>query len=133
MPRVFTSRRQKTGEIGETIAAKYLISHGYNVIERNYTKPWGEIDIVAIMDETLYFIEVKTVSRERNASYEYKNYRPEENMNPYKVRKIYRTIEIYLSDRNVPEIMDWQLDLICVYLDPAKRQAKVKRIENIIG
>lgn len=136
MPKVFTSKRQKIGELGEQIAVTFLTNHGFSVLERNFTKPWGELDIIAEMDEKLYFIEVKSVSREKkrqNSNLDYKDYRPEENMHPLKIRKIYRTVQTYLADREVPDSIDWQVDLVCVYLDSEKRQAKVKRIENIVG
>ena len=64
MPKVFTSETQKKGEIGENIAVKFLMKHNFSIIERNYTKKWGEIDIIAEKSNKLYFIEVKSVSRE---------------------------------------------------------------------
>ena len=63
MPKVFTSKTQQTGEIGENIAVKFLVKHGYSILERNYTKKWGEIDVIAEKEGKLYFIEVKSVSR----------------------------------------------------------------------
>ena len=58
-----TAKRQ-LGDIGEGIACKYLEQRGYEVVERNYLKPWGEIDIVAQKAKKLYFIEVKSVTRD---------------------------------------------------------------------
>ena len=51
MPKVFTSKSQRIGEIGESVACIYLTNHGYRVIGRNYTRKWGEIDIIAEKDE----------------------------------------------------------------------------------
>ena len=64
MPKIFTSKTQKTGEIGENIAVRFLVKHGFSILDRNYTKKWGEIDIVAERNKKIYFIEVKSVSRE---------------------------------------------------------------------
>ena len=64
MPKIFTSETQKTGEIGENIAVKFLMKHGFSILDRNYTKKWGEIDIVAEKDNKISFIEVKSVSCE---------------------------------------------------------------------
>lgn len=133
MPRVFTSKKQKIGEFGEKIAVVYLLNHGFCIIERNYTKKWGEIDIVAEKDYKVHFIEVKSVSRERNMSKTYQNYRPEENMHPLKLRRIHRTIETYLTDREVPDNVDWQIDLICVYLNPVAKHARVTIMQDIVG
>ena len=55
MPKVFTSETQKTGEIGENIAVKFLVKHGFSILDRNYTKKWGEIDIIAEKSNKLYF------------------------------------------------------------------------------
>jgi Holliday junction resolvase-like predicted endonuclease len=41
-----------------------LKSKASSIKERNYTKKWGEIDIIAIKEDKLYFIEVKSVSCE---------------------------------------------------------------------
>ncbi len=139
MPQVFTSKTQKIGELGEEIACKYLRSKGFEIVERNYTKKWGEIDIVAKSKEKFYFIEVKSVSRSllNSVGGESENsqlpltdsYRPEENMHPWKIKRLSRTIEIYLSNKNV--LNDWQVDLLCVYMDTSQKKAKVEVFSNI--
>src|SRR3989344_1309840 len=109
MPKVFTSETQKIGEIGENIAVRFLVKHGFIIKERNYTKKWGEIDIIAEKDDKLYFIEVKSVSRitlETSPQPEPvglgcsdDDYRPEDNMHPWKLKRMARTIQTYmLSD-----------------------------------
>ena len=133
MPKVFTSQRQKIGELGEEIAAVFLMKHGFNVIERNYTQKWGEIDIVAQKGKKLHFIEVKAVSCSIDYVTRVTGIRPEDNMHPVKLKKLYRTIETYLMDKETPDNVEWQLDLLCVYLDQISKKAKVKRIENIVG
>ena len=124
MPKVFTSEKQKIGEIGEDIACTFLIKQGFIILERNYTKKWGEMDIVGRKDNKIYFFEVKSTSIE--------NYRPEDNMHPWKVKRLSRTIQTYLLERKIPKNMDWQFDLLAVFLNFGKREAKVKRIENVI-
>jgi putative endonuclease len=49
-----------TGRDGESIAAGHLERLGYRVVERNYRCRYGEIDLVATVDEFLVFVEVKT-------------------------------------------------------------------------
>ncbi len=132
MPKVFTSQNQRTGELGEEIAAKFLMKHGFKVIERNYTQKWGEIDIVAKKASKLHFVEVKAVSCGPEYVTRVTSIRPEDNMHPVKLKKLYRTIESYIKDKDIPEDSEWQLDLLCVYLDQISKKAKVKVLENII-
>ncbi|MBW2367999.1 MAG: YraN family protein [Deltaproteobacteria bacterium] len=50
----------KTGCHGETIAVKYLKQNGYKILTRNFRTKFGEIDIIALDNDTIAFIEVKT-------------------------------------------------------------------------
>ena len=130
MPKVFTSDSQKTGEIGENVAVKFLMKHGFSILERNYTKKWGEIDIIAEKDQKLYFIEVKAVSR-LNLAVKDNDYRAEDNMHPWKLKRLSRTIQTYLISHKVHEDKEWQFDLVIVYLDMKNKKARVK-VENDI-
>jgi putative endonuclease len=50
------------GAFGESLAAEYLSENGYKVLERNFSCRIGEIDIIAVQEDTVVFIEVKTRS-----------------------------------------------------------------------
>ncbi len=47
------------GRQGEELTCKYLKKHGYRIVKRNYTTPFGEADIIANHDGTYCFVEVK--------------------------------------------------------------------------
>lgn len=49
-----------SGKIGENAAANYLIDKGYEIKERNFRACGVELDLVALKDETLCIVEVKT-------------------------------------------------------------------------
>lgn len=51
-----------TAVLGENAACQFLLKKGYKIIERNFRKGYGEIDIIAIRDKILIFVEVKTRS-----------------------------------------------------------------------
>lgn len=50
---------QTAGRIAEGVAAEYLASCGFTIVERNWKTKLCEIDIVAVKDKTIYFVEVK--------------------------------------------------------------------------
>ncbi len=134
MPKVFTSEKQKIGEIGESEAVAFLVKQGFRILDRNYTKKWGEIDVVAEKGDKVYFIEVKSVSRDRldNVSYGTDEYRPEDNMHPWKLQRMSRTIQTYLLSKNIPDEKEWQVDLLVVYLDLNNNKSLIKVVSDII-
>lgn len=48
------------GYVGEDMATAELMKRGYHILDRNYTTPYGEIDIVAEQEGTIFFVEVKS-------------------------------------------------------------------------
>ena len=54
------NQRQKFGEKGESMAARYLKKTGYKILEKNFRTQLGEIDIIAKDGETIVFVEVKS-------------------------------------------------------------------------
>ena len=56
------SPRARLGKRGEDIACAFLVSRGYEIIDRNWRCPTGEIDIVARHANSLVVVEVKARS-----------------------------------------------------------------------
>jgi putative endonuclease len=48
------------GRLGEGLAKQYLVSHGYDVLSMNFACKIGEVDIIALKECTMAFVEVKT-------------------------------------------------------------------------
>lgn len=111
-----------TGSAVEDAAASYLESIGYRVMERNYRARVGEIDIVAIDDGTLVFVEV----RYRKAS---SLVSPEESLTRRKVRRLELTARRYLAERAIGGSAPIRFDLCAV--SDAGRSIRVLR--NIVG
>ena len=133
MPKVFTSKTQKIGEVGENIAVKFLMKHDFVILERNYTKKWGEIDIIAKKADKIYFIEVKSMETDLSVvSHGTNTHRPEDNMHPMKLQRLSRTIQTYLLSKSLEEGTEWQVDLIVVYIDMNNKKSKVKVVKDII-
>ena len=120
-----TTEKQNIGQLGEDIAVKYLEKHGYKILDRNYRKPWGEIDIVAQQSDELVFIEVKT----QNQKFEW---RPEENITRHKKRQLSRIITSYLKANKIPEDQNWLIDVLAITLDFKTKNAQIEHIKNIM-
>jgi len=125
--------RNKLGPIGEQIAATFLERKGFSIVERNYLKKWGEIDVIAEKARKIHFVEVKTVSCENidAVSYETDTYRPEDNVHPWKLERLGRTIQSYLLEK-CPEDQEWQFDVIAVFFDEKRNRAKVRLIPDVV-
>lgn len=126
------TERRKLGDLGESIAARFLEGKGFRLIETNYWKPWGEIDIIAEKGACVRFIEVKTVSREKlpDISREKAGYRAEEQVHPLKLEKLSRTAELYMANKG--DDRDFQIDVVAVYLDQKTRKARCFLYEQVL-
>lgn len=123
--------RKAVGEIGEDIACQFLERKGFKILERNYRKPWGEIDIVAEKAGVVRFVEVKAVSRESlpDVSREM-NYRPEEMVTPDKLKKVARTANLYMENKK--DKREFQIDVVGVIMDTATKKARCRLIEQAL-
>ncbi len=116
---------KEIGRIGEDIACKYLIKNNFLIIDRNYAKKWGEIDIVASKKGILHFIEVKSINGTGN-------YRPEENVHELKQKRLKRVIQTYMIEMKYGLDIEFQFHIACVYMNTNTRLAKVSFMENVI-
>ena len=119
------------GNIGESVAVTFLEKKGFSVIERNYFKKWGELDIVAMKEGFVHFFEVKSVLAAYNAVSN-SQHRPEDNVHGLKLKRLRLTVETYLSDRFRGEDTPFQFHVLCVYLNQNTQKAHVEWIENVI-
>ncbi|WP_318663964.1 YraN family protein [Treponema sp.] len=56
-----TKARKQIGNSGEIRACEYLKACGYEIVDTNFRTRTGEIDIIAFRDNTIIFVEVKTL------------------------------------------------------------------------
>ncbi len=123
------TQQQKIGKMGEDLACKFLVKHSYKVIQRNYLKIFGEIDIICSKDNILHFVEVKTVSRKTFVPAT-DEFRPEDNVHSLKLVRIGRTIEAYLYEN--PTYNEWVFDVITIELDQNSKQATINILADLI-
>jgi putative endonuclease len=121
------------GKIGEDCATSYLLSKKWDILDRNYYKKWGEIDIIALKDHTINFIEVKTITKRYICNTGIDEYRPEDNIHLYKTKRLKRTIQTYLLERQIPLSFDWEFSIITIILNREDLcLLELKYLENII-
>ncbi|MCX6704527.1 MAG: YraN family protein [Candidatus Woesebacteria bacterium] len=100
------------GKLAEDFAINLLGKNGYKVIDRNFRSKFGEIDIVAIKDGVLVFVEVK-------ARWSFKFGKPEEAVTPSKLWKIGRTGEYYsLLHPDLPKNL--RIDVVALEIENGK-------------
>jgi len=102
-------------------------------VGRNYRKKWGEIDIIAKTSNIYRFIEVKSVSCENidGISQETDGFRPEDNVHRAKILRLSRAIQTYIAEYRLGDI-EWEFDVIAVYIDVRNKRARVRYLPNII-
>ena len=111
-----------TGQLGETLAVRYLLDQGYAVVERNYRKRFGEVDIIAREQQTLVFIEVKTRNSQQYGS-------PFDAVDGRKQRQLTRIARDYLQTHRHDE-GEARFDVIAVILDKQQALVTIDHLKN---
>jgi len=103
------------GNQNEDLALDFLESEDFSIVARNYyARKLGEIDIIAMRDGVLHFVEVKSGQKDFDPIY---------NFTPSKQRKMINSAYYYMKEHNLD--MVFSLDLIVV------RWGEVEFLENI--
>ncbi len=89
--------KKMLGQEGEDQAAKYLVRQGYKILERNYRTRVGEIDLIALHDGEVVFVEVKTRTTTAYGA-------PELAVNPQKQRRMIKAALAYIKNRKLHQV-----------------------------
>ena len=120
--------KRATGDLGESIAEKFLINKGFMIIERNYSKKWGEVDIIAERAGLVRFVEVK--AQTVHGSREMSDYSPEELAHDSKLKKVARTASLYMEEKK--DDREYQVDVVAVVLDTENKLARCRFYEQVL-
>ena len=101
------ARHINTGRKGESIAVQYLKSQGFRILETNWRNGHDEIDIIALDENELVIVEVKTLSSE------YFGY-PEEAVNKKKQNFLIRATQAYVDQNEID--LEIRYDIVSIYL-----------------
>lgn len=109
------------GYAGEALAAQYLQTKGYQILENNFTIRGGEIDLVAKKGRIWIFVEVKTRTKD---SFGY----GDESIDRLKKARLRRAVQRYLDSKIREQDPDYRADLVEITLHPETK--KILRIEH---
>lgn len=111
-----------TGRLGESLAVEFLLGQCYIILEKNYRKPFGEVDIIARDRDILVFVEVKTRHSAMFGT-------PFEAVDGRKQRQISRVAQEYLQTRGLIDTPA-RFDVIAVRLGRDNRAAAIDHLKN---
>ncbi|NPA82525.1 MAG: YraN family protein [Epsilonproteobacteria bacterium] len=106
---------REKGNIAEDRACEYLKSLGFSIVDRNFYSRFGEIDIIALKDGILHFVEVKSSIDSKID--------PVYNITYKKLSKIKKSISYYILKNQIT--MSYCIDAIIV------RKEEIEFLENI--
>lgn len=110
------------GRWGEEKAAEYLQKKGYEIIGRNYSCRFGEIDILAADGSYIVFVEVKL---RKNAEFGYAR----EFVTRSKQRRIISAAELWLAENSTDR--QPRFDVVEIYTGETPRgNIRINHIQN---
>ncbi len=85
------------GREGEDLAARFLMKQGYRVLERNYSTRSGEIDLIALHEGAVVFVEVKTRTSDAFGA-------PELAVTPRKQKRMVKAALAYIKYKKLHQV-----------------------------
>jgi len=99
------ANHNNTGQLGEKMAAEYLLEKGFSILHQNWRHSHWEVDVIASLNDTLHFIEVKT---RRTNKFGF----PEDDVTKKKMENLINASEEYLL--LYPEWKQIQFDILSI-------------------
>ncbi|MFW5714171.1 MAG: YraN family protein [Brevefilum sp.] len=116
--------QKRIGNLGESIAADFLTDHGYQLMDKNFSTPYGELDLVFDDLGQVVFVEVKTRTSDTFGN-------PETSITEIKLERIQNAALLWLQAH--PEIRDdWRMDVIAILLDAKGNVRDIQHFINVI-
>lgn len=115
---------KKTGSLAEDLATQALKNKGYQILERNFSNKFGEIDIIAKEGDVLVFVEVKAKTGLDFGM-------PEEMITRNKLQRIQHMAAVYTNGKTTIESGLCRIDVIAVVLSPTNETLRLTHYENV--
>ena len=107
------------GEKGEQLAVEFLQKNNYKILERNWRFKKAEIDIIAIKNDVLAVVEVKT----RSSNY-FGN--PQDFVNQKKIQLLVEAINEYVTSKDLD--IEVRFDIIAILKE--KNTFNIEHLED---
>ncbi len=111
-------RARALGAYGEDIAASFFKKKGYDILEKNYRVPVGEIDIICKKGDLIVFVEVKTRSNSDFGDIK-------ESITPWKIERIKKAAMWYIMKEG-EQGQDYRFD--CIFVMKCQKKVEVEHI-----
>jgi putative endonuclease len=111
------AEHNELGKFGEELAVDFLQKNGYDILETNWTFQKAEIDIIALKENSLAVVEVKTRS-----SIEFGL--PQDFVKPKKIQLLVKAVNEYIVSNDLD--VEVRFDIIAIY-----KEDKTYKIEHI--
>lgn len=102
----FVMRSHELGKWGEDVAAQFLQSKGFKILARNWCCEAGELDIIALDNDTIVIVEVRTRSSDAFGT-------PEESLTQQKRRHLEKSALAFLQEQDHLDVA-WRIDVIAI-------------------
>ena len=113
---------ESLGKRGELAAERFLLREGLVIVERSYQDKFGEIDLIAVDDRTIVFVEVKTRTSDYAGD-------PAEAVDEIKQQHITKTAIGYLKWHHLTECQV-RFDVIGITWPPDQIHPEIKHYQN---
>jgi len=107
------------GKQGEEIARKYLEEKGYDILETNWQYSHAEIDIIALKDDILVIVEVKTRSSDHYG-------KPQAFVGKKKIKLLMAAANSYIKQKNLD--VEIRFDIISIIKN--RYEEKIEHLED---
>lgn len=115
----------KLGYQGEDYAADYLVGLGYTLVTRNWRCKIGEIDLIAVDNQELVIVEVRTRRGEEAVS------QAAESITSQKQARLYSLAEAYTAENQLENVHSVRIDVVAVGIE--KTQVTIEHYQDAVG
>ncbi|MFK7782631.1 YraN family protein [Psychroserpens sp.] len=113
------ANHNELGKKGEELAVNFLLKHGYEILERNYTFQKAEVDIIAKKGDTIAIVEVKTRSTKAFGN-------PQDFLKPKQIQRIVKAVDNYVTSSQLD--VEVRFDIIAIVKNG--HQFDIEHLEN---